>query len=83
MVKYLRFFLVLFMSPVIAFASENCAEQFGGKCRDTCEANEYAAEGAFIDCQERQECCVEKIVKKGEESPGPKGLPSAKPGPEK
>jgi hypothetical protein len=32
----------------------------GGVCRDACVADEYAEVGAFIDCTEKQECCVKK-----------------------
>jgi len=41
-----------------AYASENCVIQFKGECRTRCLSGEAPAEGAFIDCDEKQECCV-------------------------
>ncbi|MGC2062591.1 MAG: hypothetical protein WA610_06405 [Thermodesulfovibrionales bacterium] len=63
----LKWLLVFVLFPTLAFASENCATQYGGVCRDVCEPEEESAEGAFIDCTEKQECCVVKAVprKKG------------------
>jgi hypothetical protein len=59
--------------PGSVFASENCAEQYKGICRDACSQGEIAAEGAFIDCGEKQECCVadptSKKPKAGANSP--------------
>lgn len=39
-------------------ASEECATQLGGKCRAVCAANEKAEQGAFLDCAEKEKCCV-------------------------
>ncbi len=50
------------------FASENCVEQYKGICRDTCPHGEIAAEGAFIDCDEKQECCVADSTSKKPEA---------------
>ncbi len=50
--------LLVLALPVSSFASENCAEQYKGTCRDSCAKDETAAEGAFIDCTEKQDCCV-------------------------
>lgn len=58
----LVFFSVFTFFSVPAQASENCVTQFNGTCRDTCGPTEEAAEGAFIDCAEKQECCIAKSV---------------------
>ena len=49
--------------PSLAFGSENCG-MMGGQCRDVCNKDEQALEGAFIDCGEKQECCVYKAPRK-------------------
>ena len=70
----MKWLLILVLFPALAFASENCETQFGGKCKELCAANEDAAEGAFIDCTEKEECCVERLrpqtedVKRGSET---------------
>lgn len=53
----MRWLWILIFIPAVAFAGENCS-MFGGKCRDVCAQNETAELGAFIDCTDRQECCV-------------------------
>jgi len=54
-----RWIMILFLLfPFSASASENCVGQFGGICRDACAPGEEAAEGAFIDCTDKQDCCV-------------------------
>ncbi|MBA4371955.1 MAG: hypothetical protein C0402_03740 [Thermodesulfovibrio sp.] len=58
----LKWLLVIVLLPSLAFASENCDTQYKGVCRDICAAEEEPAEGAFIDCTEKQECCVAKAV---------------------
>lgn len=50
--------LLFLLFPLAAFGSENCSIQFNGICRDSCAAAEEAAEGAFIDCADKQDCCV-------------------------
>lgn len=59
--------MVLVLSGSV-FASENCVEQYKGICRDTCSHGEIAAEGAFIDCDEKQECCVADSTSKKPEA---------------
>jgi plastocyanin len=59
--KWLLTFLLL---PALAFASEECASQLGGKCKELCSPNETAEQGAFIDCAEQQKCCVLKEAPK-------------------
>ena len=56
----LAVFIVL---PSLAVGSENCG-MMGGQCRDICKPDEEILEGAFIDCGEKQECCVYKAPKK-------------------
>lgn len=52
--------ILLLLLPPAAFGSENCATQFNGVCKDSCGQHETPAEGAFIDCTEKEECCIEK-----------------------
>lgn len=42
-------------SPVPA--SESC-KMMGGTCRDACGGHENVEAGDFLDCGEKQECCV-------------------------
>ena len=56
--------LLFFMFPAAAFAGEDCS-QMGGTCRDACSLNEEAVKGAFLDCTEKQECCIPKETPKG------------------
>jgi len=71
-------FLIFLTIPSLAFGSENCVEQYKGICRDTCSQGEIAAEGAFIDCDEKQECCVaDSASKKPEADANPPGLTPA------
>ena len=64
----MRWFFILVCFPVLTFfsvpawGSENCVTQFNGTCRDTCGPTEEAADGAFIDCAEKQECCIVRVV---------------------
>jgi plastocyanin len=57
---FMKWFWILLLFPALASASENCAEQIKGTCRDACGPNEVAEQGAFIDCGEMQKCCVQK-----------------------
>lgn len=50
---------LLLLIPSLALGGELCP-QFNGKCRDVCAENEVAEEGAFMDCGEKQACCVPK-----------------------
>ncbi len=50
---------LLLLLPAMVFGGEECA-MVGGMCRDACAADEYAEVGAFLDCTEKQECCVKK-----------------------
>ncbi len=66
----MKWLLVMFLFPALAFASENCAVQFHGKCKDVCAPGEMAAEGAFIDCTDKEECCVEQESTKNDDRIG-------------
>ena len=43
--------------PSIVHSSESCS-MMGGTCRDACGRNENAEAGDFLDCGEKQECCI-------------------------
>ena len=60
----MKWLLMLILFPTLAFASEDCASQLGGKCKEVCAPNETAEQGAFIDCTEQQKCCVTKEAPK-------------------
>ena len=62
-------FLILTMALPLAFGSENCG-MMNGQCKDVCNSDEEILEGAFIDCVDKQECCVPKPPSKerGEDS---------------
>ena len=57
----LRLLFLLLLIPALAFGGEHCYE-FNGKCKDVCAEKEVevAEDGAFMDCTEKQECCVPK-----------------------
>ena len=61
-------FLMFLVLTGSVFASENCVEQYKGICRDACPKGEISAEGAFIDCGEKQECCVADATSKKPEA---------------
>ena len=54
----MKLVLVLMLFPALVFASEECATQLGGKCRTVCAPNEKPEQGAFLDCTEKEKCCV-------------------------
>lgn len=56
--RWILLFLVLLI-PALAFSAEYCSI-FDGKCKDVCADNEVAEQGAFMDCTDKQECCVLK-----------------------
>jgi hypothetical protein len=60
--------IMVLVLPGSVFASENCVEQYKGICRDACSQGEITAEGAFIDCGEKQECCVADSTSKEPEA---------------
>lgn len=60
----MKWLLAFILFPAVVFASEDCATQLGGKCRDACAPHEAAEQGAFIDCAEQQKCCVQKETPK-------------------
>lgn len=54
----MRWTLSVALLPALAFASEECVTQLGGKCRPACAPDEKAEQGAFLDCTEKEKCCV-------------------------
>lgn len=60
--------LLLLLMSALAFGAENCS-MFDGKCKDSCAENELAEQGAFMDCTEKQECCVPKKETKKNAAP--------------
>ncbi len=60
----MKWFLTFVLLPSLAFASEDCATQLGGQCKEACAPNEAAEQGAFIDCTELQKCCVPREAPK-------------------
>jgi plastocyanin len=50
--------LVFVLFPAIGLASEQCVTQLGGKCRAACAPGERSEQGAFVDCTEKERCCV-------------------------
>jgi plastocyanin len=60
----MKWLLAFILFPAVVFASEDCANQLGGTCRDACAPQEAAEQGAFIDCAEQQKCCVRKETPK-------------------
>lgn len=49
---------LVFLLSSASFAMENCA-QINGKCRQACGQDETIEQGAFTDCKDKEECCVE------------------------
>jgi plastocyanin len=63
--------LALVLSPVLALASEDCATQLGGKCRAACAPDERSEQGAFLDCTEKEKCCVPGQARGGASASSP------------
>jgi plastocyanin len=53
----MKWLMLLILFPTLVFAGETCP-QVGGKCREACEPDEAAEKGDFIDCTDKQQCCV-------------------------
>lgn len=51
--------LILVLFPALAFASDECATQFNGKCRDVCTSDERPAQAIF-GCSKNEKCCIKK-----------------------
>jgi plastocyanin len=60
----MRWPFVLVLLPSSVLASEECAAQLGGKCRAACEPTEMSEAGAFVDCAEKEKCCVPRPAEK-------------------
>lgn len=56
--RWLLAFIFILITAT-AFAGENCS-MLGGTCRDACGPDETAEPGAYMDCTDKQECCVPK-----------------------
>lgn len=67
----MRWALVFVLLPPLAFASEQCVTQLGGKCRPACAPDEKPEQGAFIDCTEKEKCCVPAQARKGSVASSP------------
>lgn len=50
---------IFILIPATVLAGENCS-MLGGTCRDVCDQNEAAEPGAYMDCTDKQECCIPK-----------------------
>jgi hypothetical protein len=50
--------IIVLVFPAYVFAGEYCAENYNGICRDVCLKGETPADGGFIDCTDKQVCCV-------------------------
>jgi hypothetical protein len=57
----------LVMTSSYAVAGEDCG-MMGGKCRELCKPDEEIVQGAYLDCSEKQECCVPKPEQKEQEN---------------
>jgi len=55
----LRLLFLLLLIPTLVFGAEDCV-QVGGKCKDVCAENEVVEDGTYMDCSEKQVCCVPK-----------------------
>lgn len=62
--NYMRWLCLMLLFPAIAFAGEDCS-MLGGTCKEVCSAQEDAAKGAFLDCSDKQECCIKKEGQSG------------------
>lgn len=49
--------------PTLVFAGETCP-QVGGRCKQACASDEAAVKGEFLDCTDKQQCCVPKEAPK-------------------
>lgn len=55
----MKWLCLMLLFPALAFAGEDCS-MLNGTCKEVCAAHEEAAKGAFLDCSDKQECCVTK-----------------------
>jgi plastocyanin len=68
---FMHWLLIVVLFPALAFASEECATQLGGKCKDVCAPHERSEQGAFIDCTEKEKCCVPNDASKTQDISSP------------
>lgn len=57
----MKWLIILILFPTLVFAGETC-QQYGGKCREACAPDETIEKGEFLDCTEKQQCCVPKTA---------------------
>ena len=55
------FLFILLCVPAFVPAAEKCS-MLGGICREACGPNETEESGAFLDCEDTQECCVKEAA---------------------
>jgi hypothetical protein len=53
------FLLLVMFFPTFVLAGEYCADDYRGICRYDCLQDETPADGGFIDCDDKQVCCIE------------------------
>lgn len=66
----MRWLCLMLIFPAFAFAGEDCS-LVNGKCKDVCAAYEESVKGAFLDCTDKQECCVRKDGHRSEDKKVP------------
>jgi plastocyanin len=59
----MKWLMILILLPTLALAGETCP-QVGGQCKEACAPDEAAEKGEFLDCTDKQQCCVPKEVPK-------------------
>jgi len=57
MILSMKWLMILILFPALVMAGETCP-QVGGKCREACAPDEAAEKGEFLDCTDKQQCCV-------------------------
>lgn len=60
----MKWLWLVLLFPAYASAGEDCS-MVGGTCREVCAAHEEIEKGAFLDCSDKQECCVKKEANAG------------------
>ena len=59
----MKWLMVLILFPTLVLAGETCP-QVGGQCKEACAPDEAAEKGEFLDCADKQQCCVPKEAPK-------------------
>jgi len=68
----MKWLYLALLFPTLVFAGEDCS-MFNGTCREVCAPDERAENGAFLDCSDKQECCVKKEADKSGDTNMPIG----------